>query len=48
MEYSKTRVMVILVLIANLVLPNLSFADTYPKNPKIDAFNYTICNGVIR
>lgn len=40
MKYPKNIIMVILVLIANLVLPNLSFADTYPKNPKIDALNY--------
>jgi aminopeptidase N len=40
MKYSKNNIVVMLVLIANLVLPNFSFADTYPKNPKIDALNY--------
>lgn len=40
MDYLKISFMATLVLIASLVMPNVSFADTYPKNTKIDALNY--------
>src|SRR5680860_988694 len=41
MKYWKKNVKAILILITSLVIPSVSFADNYPKNPDIDVVHYT-------